>query len=711
MRYPTTAVVARESIIQLLHGFKRSRTFKVGASYFVVAWLLIQVADILLENFAAPGWIFRTLVLLLAAGFPVALLVAWSQEFRHRRRASAVAASPTLTSRIFNILSVVTVAAMAGVLGWLAWGTVELEPDAGNAPRAASIAVLPFSDMSAEGDQKYFAHGLSEEILNLLAGIRELKVSGRTSSFSFEDKDVPIPEIGDALGVAHVLEGSVRKSGDRVRITAQLIDTEDGFHVWSKNFDRRLTDIFVIQDEIAGAIASALRLSLIGDDRDPVGPESTDSIETYDRFLEARQLIQDRSVAGLERARELLDEALARDSEFAPALAQQALAWLMLSDARTTPGDEPFATAVARAETLLERALKINPELASAYAVRGLMLTLQRNFDAADRALVRALEVNPSHSDALNWRAINLRNAGRLRDELEVRRQLLEIDPLHLSNLFNLSVAHLLRGQTDQALEVARRLKRDFPGSPWGDLAEVEALMGSGRLARAQELAREKLADGNSILVSSASSVNMRLGCFEAAIEVAGSPFGLALAGQERFEEAIAAARDSAAANPGDSNSSLSLLRVLSLAGRHESLLEYYDQRWGSLDALQAYFGFEDMTAEVAPIATAQARLGQTEALEQTLAHWRARLADPREQGYALPYFHFIEAGFQTLSGNRESALALLEQSIEGGYLNPMLGIEPEFHELREDPEFQRLTARNLELINAEREKLGGCGN
>ena len=676
----------------------------------MIAWLLIQVADVLLENFSAPAWIFRTLVLLLAAGFPATLLIAWTLEYRHRRLAGAPEASPSITSRIVNILSVATVAAMAVVLGWLAWSTVGLESDAGDPPRPASIAVLPFSDMSAEGDQKYFAHGLSEEILNLLAGIGELKVSGRTSSFSFEDKDVSIPEIGAALGVAHVLEGSVRKSGDRVRITAQLIAADDGFHVWSKNFDRQLTDIFAIQDEIAGDITSALRLSLVGGGRDSIDANSTDSIEAYELFLEARQLIQGRSVAGLERARELLETALERDPEFAPALAQQALAWLMLSDARTTPGNEPFATAVARAEALLERALKINPELASGHAVRGLMLTLQRDFDEADQALVRALELNPSHSDALNWRAINLRNAGRLRDELEARQQLLEIDPLHLSNLFNLSVAHLLRGQTERALNVARRLKGDFPNSPWGDLAEVEALMGSGRLARAQELAREKLAGGNSMLVSSASNVNMRLGCFDAAIEVAGSPFALALAGQERFEEAVAAARDSAAASPGDSNAVLSLLRVLSLAGRHEAVLEYFEQRWGSLDALQTYFGFGDMTAEVTPIAAAQSSLGQTEALEQDPGHWGARLADPRKQGYALPYFRFIEAGFEALAGNRERGLALLEQSIEGGYLNPLLEIEPKFHKLREDPEFQRLVARNLELIDAEREKLGGCG-
>lgn len=691
-----------EPRIRLIKEFRNSILFRVAAAYFVSAWLLIQVGDILLDNFGAPDWAFRALVLVLVAAFPLVLIVAWLID------ANRKAQNAGRRSRWLGFgLRLVVVLALTAVLVWLGRDALRSGIELVRSDRPPSVAVLPFADMSPDGDQRYFAHGLSEEILNLLAGIEELKVSGRTSSFAFEGNDVSIPQIGDALDVAHVLEGSVRKSGNRVRVTAQLIAAADGFHVWSENYDRELTDIFAIQDEIADAIASQLRLSLVENDGAKIDSDSTSSIEAYEHFLRARQLIQKRRVAGMERARELLDRALTLDPDFAPALAQQALAWLMLSDARTTPGSEPLAAAVTRADELLQRALAANPDLADARAVEGLMLTIKREFDRADRALARALEINPSHSDALNWRAINLRNAGRLRDELEARRRLLEIDPLHLSNLFNLSIAHLLRGQTGEAVAVARRLKRDFPNSPWGHLAELEALLGSGRLAEAHAIAAEQLAGGNSILVSSASSLNMRLGRFEEAIEISGGPFGTALLGLGRVDQAVAAARDAAAAAPDSVNATLMLLEVLSLAGRHEELLAHFETRWGSLDALEAYFGFEDMTAEVAPIAAARAALGRTMALDRTLAHWGQRLADPIEQGYAMPYFRYIQSSHAALSGERDRALELLEAAIEGGYLTPLLDIDPKFDRLRGDPEFDRLVQRNDARIDAERAELG----
>lgn len=677
--------------------------FRVAAGYFVIAWLLIQAGDILLDNFEAPDWVFRALVLALVVAFPVVVLTAWLiGSARGSRRPDARA-----PSRIGFFAKLAAVIAMVVVLGWFGRDALRSGMELVEAERPPSIAVLPFSDMSADGDQRYFAHGLSEEILNLLAGIERLKVSGRTSSFSFEGKDASIPEIGDALDVGHVLEGSVRKSGDQIRVTAQLIATTDGFHVWSKNYDRRLTDIFAIQDEIADAIAAELRLSLVDGADDAPEAQATSSIEAYDDFLRARQLIQQRSVEGIERARELLDRALERDPDFAPALAQSALAWLMLSDARTTPGREPLATALSRADPLLDRALELDPRLASAWAVRGLLFTIEREFERADSALGRALEINPSHSDALNWRAINLRNAGRLRDELTVRERLLEIDPLHLSNLFNLSLAHLLRGQFDRSLAAARRLKQDFPGSPWGDLAEVEALTGSGRLAEAHEIARERLEDGNSVLVSSASGIELQLARFERAMEVTGGPIGTALVGLGRFDEAVRVASEFAAEAPGDSTSALGLLNVLSLAGRHERVLDYYESRWGSLDALARYFDFEDATSELLPIAAAQSLLGREEALAESLAGWQRRLAGPRAQGYAMPWFRYVEAGFEALSGRRERALALLEESIEGGFLTPFLHREPQFHRLHGDPAFQRLVERNFERINEERAALG----
>jgi len=258
----------------LIKEFRHSLLFRVAAAYFVGAWLLIQLGDILLENFAAPDWVFRALVLVLVAAFPFALVGAWFVDAGRKASRSGAAAS----TRIGFVVRLLIVLVLTVLLVWLGRHALQSGMELVDAERPPSVAVLPFADMSPDGDQRYFALGLSEEILNLLAGIEALKVSGRTSSFSFEGKDASIPEIGDALGVAHVLEGSVRKSGEQVRVTAQLISAEDGFHVWSQNYERELTDIFAIQDEIADAIASQLRLSLV-DDNGGTAASSTSSID------------------------------------------------------------------------------------------------------------------------------------------------------------------------------------------------------------------------------------------------------------------------------------------------------------------------------------------------------------------------------------------------------------------------------------------------
>jgi len=696
-----------EGAIRFLAELKQGKAVQVAASYFVVAWLLIQVGDILLGNFGAPGWVFKTLVLVLALGFPITLFFAWFFGGPDGTVADPDAAPAGGTRTVWSLLGGAAVTAMALALVWLVWDKFRGETVGAGAIRNASVAVLPLADMSPEGDQEYFADGLSEEILNLLAGIRELKVSGRTSSFSFKGKDASITEIGQQLGVAHVLEGSVRKAGEQVRVTAQLIEAEEGFHLWSETYDRELTDIFAIQDEIAGAIADQLKLSLIDFDGREVSANSTDSMEAYEAYLEARRLVQGRSLEGLERARELLDRALALDPDFAPALAESALAWLMLSDARITPGDVPLASAVSEARQLIERSLEIDPRLAEAHAVNGLLHILQRDPDSAEAALARALELNPSQSDALNWRAINLRSAGRLRDELAARRRLADIDPLHVSNRFNLSIAHALSGDEARARKAIRQLREQFPDSPWVDLAEVEVMEAFGRLAQADRFARRALEAGNSFVRSSASSVNFALGRYEASMELAGVEYDAALLALGRTEEAVAAARERAAASPRDHDAAHALMEILSRAGRHQAVLDYYQRRWGGFDALEHYFGFDAMSAELIPIAAAQYHLGHDEALAETTARWRERLTTPLAQGYDMPYFRSIRAGLEALAGDHDRAVELLAHAVEAGYSNPQLHDHPAYAALRDDAAFREVVAHNFELINAERDELG----
>ena len=680
--------------------------FRVAAGYFVIAWLVIQIGDVLFENFGAPDWLFRALVGVLVAGFPVALVLAWLVDAQRRRSRAAAGEDTRRLGAGLQLVSALVLLSMSVGLGFLGWRAVQSVPDGSAITSEPSIAVLPFSDMSAAGDQRYFAHGLSEEILNLLAGVTELKVSGRTSSFSFEGKDASIPEIGAALDVAHVLEGSVRKSGDQVRVTAQLIATTDGFHVWSENFDRELTDIFAIQDDIASAIASTLQVQLIDGGASRADATSTSSIEAYELFLRARPLIQDRAPAGIERASEMLSQALELDPAFAPALAQSALADLMLANTAITPGRRPLAQALATAKPKLERAVELSPGLADPYAVEGLMFLLQNETVPAERALSMALDRNASHTDALNWQAINLRRAARIGEELEARQRLARIDPYSLSNAFNLAIVHILHGDQGGARRVATQMRENFPGSPWADVVEIEIDFRFGEIAAAYRKAQAVLEAGNTAVSNSFVDILMAIGETERAVDVTGSEFNMSLMARGKTDEAVALAQQQAAAAPNDRDTAHALLYVLGLAGEYESLLDYFDNRWGSLDAFHDFFRYSESSAEIIPVALAQKALGREDALEQTLAAWAGWLDHIDEQGLGLPYFYFNAASHAALSGERERALSQLRQAIDRGYLIAKLPRQPQFAALAGDPAFQELVDFSREKINAERAEL-----
>jgi TolB-like protein len=249
--------------MSLFAELKRRNVFKVGAAYAVLTWLLAQVTDVFLENFGAPDWVIKTILLLLVIGFPLALFFAWAFEMTPEgiKKEKDVDRSQSITAQTGRKLDFTIIAILLLALGYFALDKFVLDPardaaqvqtakDAEAGPAEKSIAVLPFVNMSDDASNEYFSDGISEEILNALAKVKQLKVSGRTSSFAFKGQNQDLRQIGDALGVEHILEGSVRKAGTKIRITAQLIQVDDGFHLWSETYDRELTDVFAIQDEI-----------------------------------------------------------------------------------------------------------------------------------------------------------------------------------------------------------------------------------------------------------------------------------------------------------------------------------------------------------------------------------------------------------------------------------------------------------------------------
>jgi TolB-like protein/Flp pilus assembly protein TadD len=695
---------------------KRRKVFRVAVVYAATAFVVLQAADIMLPRMGIPDWGVGLVVALAVLGFPIALVLAWALELTPdglKRTEPAPAAqagqgpAPALLGKRTMFVSALLVVLGIGIgTGWF------LRPASGpdvTPPADRSIAVLPFADMSPNRDQEYFSDGLSEEILNLLAQIRDLRVIGRTSSFAFKGRNEDLRTIGSTLGVAYLLEGSVRKAGDDLRITAQLIEVEGGSHLWSQSYDRRLENVFAIQTEIAGSIAEALRVSLVGPDQAAPVAQAAASLPAYDLFLQARRLIQGRTRSGIEAARELLDQALALDPDYAPALAAAAQAVLHLHDRASGYGDIPLDQAAAMAQPLLDRALALDPNLAEAHAVQGLLLVLQSDYPRAEAALARALALNPSLSDALHWRAGMLGDAGRLRERLATQRRLAELDPLNVANLTVLPLTLLDIGEPVEAEAVALRLQGAFPDNPQGFMAHAWVLQTTGRLAEARLAAAQALALAPEAAITQLTNgwVSYALGDFDHLLSLPDTRSqGRALIATGRVDEAVALARDLSVAAPGDHDATTNLLFNLSQAGRHDEVLALYRARWADLDGIDARFGTGEYRVQ-APIAAAQHALGQHEALAETLVHWGERLAFLREQGYVGREFLSTEARYLALAGERAAALAALTRAIDLGWRDPLLDREPAFAELHDDPAFQAQLSRIIDLINIERAKLG----
>ena len=461
--------------MSFLAELKRRNVFKVGIAYAVVAWLLAQAATMAFPIFGAPDWALRVVVFCLALGFPVALLLAWALELTPE--GVQVAQGTVGNKRFYAGVAVLALLAV----GWFLQ-TRAPEPVPTASVLARSIAVLPFVDMSPAKDQGYFSDGISEEILNSLAKIPELKVAARTSSFKFKGADRDVPEIARELKVLTVLEGSVRKQANRVRITAQLIDANTGYHLWSETYDRELTDIFAIQDEIAAAIAGALRIQL-GIKALPQA-QSIDArqVEAYELYLKGLQRWQRRTEADLRAAIALFEQAIGVDPGFARAHAGVALVYAVLPDYSS----EPLDHANAKVNEAATRALELDPSSAEAYAALGSVARDQHDFQKSATLFERALALRPSFATARQWLGLTHMLAGDLARAEAALRTALELDPASRIIHDNLSWVLLLEGRYGEALVICRE---SFARDPADPLCPRKVMLGAlalGELAEAR---------------------------------------------------------------------------------------------------------------------------------------------------------------------------------------------------------------------------------
>jgi TolB-like protein/tetratricopeptide (TPR) repeat protein len=445
---------------------KRRNVLRVAAAYVVVAWVIVQAAVTLRELFPdTPIWIGQALLVFLFLGAVPVLTFSWFYEltpegFKRDEEISGDRAYAEATGRKLIYLTLAFVFVGVALFSWSRIGQAPADNSVlqARAIDPYSVAVLPFVNMSADPDNEYFSDGLTETLLHMLAQVSDLKVAARTSSFAFKGKDMNIRDIALALGVANVLEGSVQRAGDRVRITAQLIRADDGFHVWSENYDRTLTDIFAIQDEIASRVGTAL-ISTIVDDGRPVHPAgvATDSIEAYDLYLRARAERVKWSHGSLEEAVRLLQEALAIDPGFLDAKIDLGRIVYKQYQTGARQREEAFDDIVA----LMDQVLDVDPSNVPARFFLT-AIALQRDTRLMDLSawpearpkLRKLVEESPGDVDLKVWLASFLSGYGgpdgRL-EALEIMRTLAERDPLNAELHHEMAIALALVDNWDEA--------------------------------------------------------------------------------------------------------------------------------------------------------------------------------------------------------------------------------------------------------------------
>ena len=453
--------------MSILEELKRRNVTRVAALYLVASWLILQVADILFDAFDLPSWSMRLLVAILILGFPMVLIFSWVFELTPdglKREADIHRIAETHpTGRKTNVLIIVLLALSIGLV-ILDRVIPETSPVDQSVPNAStdtpmrSIAVLPFVNISDDPANVYFSEGLSEELLNMLAAIPELQVTARTSSFSFKEKDLDVPAIGRSLNVANVLEGSVRKSGNRLRITAQLINVESGFHLWSETYERDMDDIFAVQDEIAKAVVDALRISILGET--PRARE-TDP-DAFSAYLYGLHFYQQRTSDGYENAVKYVQQALDIDPDYAPA-------WNLLSATysnQALTGPLPYRETNELALAAVEKALALDPNYPLAYSARAwIAMQYERDYAASAGYFQRALLLAPSNSIILSNAAVLASTLGRVDKAIELTRRSLALNPISTVGHSNLSDQFARAGKLADAIDAARVAIELTPGN------------------------------------------------------------------------------------------------------------------------------------------------------------------------------------------------------------------------------------------------------
>ena len=446
--------------MSLFTELQRRNVLRVAAAYLVVGWLLTEVLTTILPTLGAPGWVAKAVILSFAFGFIPAVVLSWAYELTPEGIRKEADIDRDVPGKVaVGKLDYVTIAGVVLAVLFIAFFSASQSPEELDLATVAisdeSVAVLPFVNMSNDKDNEYFSDGLTETLLHMLAQIPGLKVAARTSSFAFKGQNMDIREIADALQVAHILEGSVQQSGNRVRITAQLIRASDGYHVWSENFDRDSDDIFGIQDEIALKVGSALSASLLGtDEATAVAGVGTDNPDAYDLYLQALKQRSTFSYGGLTASEQLLKGALTIDSDFLDAKTELASVYLQQLETGLMHQDDALAAALA----ITDQVLTVDPDNVSARAIQVFAEATSGTTELSSVSLADAIGVlddlvaeNPREFEARILLSGLLKGTQQSERALQLQLDALELDPYNARIHYEIGAIYLKLERLDEA--------------------------------------------------------------------------------------------------------------------------------------------------------------------------------------------------------------------------------------------------------------------
>ena len=505
---------------------KRRNVYKVAVAYAVVSWLLLQAASIFLPAFEAPPWVMKVFIVVIVLGFPVALLLSWAFEITPEgiKLESDIAPIESITRRTGRKIVGITIVLAVVAAGLMLFQFLRSKPTTPGAPVLGaalagasgsipekSIAVLPFDNLSHDPENAYFSEGIQDEILTRLAKIAELKVISRTSTQRFKSSPNDLPQIAKQLGEMHILEGSVQKSTDQVRVTVQLINAATDAHLWAETYDRKLTDIFAVESDIAKSIAEKLQAQLTGSEKIAIALRPTDNPEAYQLYLRGRFFWNKRTGEDLKTASGYFQQALATDPGYAGAYAGLAQTYLLIPLFGAGTPQESFP----KAKVAAERAIKLDSASSEGHSARAMLLCIEElKFQESEREFERAIELNPNYATAHHWFGNSvLLSEGRFDQAIMEGRRAVELDPLSLIINADLGSTLTVSRRYDEAIAQLRRtlaLDGNFSYAHW-NLGEALYLKGDVNGAIA-EYEKAKALDDDPVVLALLGRAHAEIG-------------------------------------------------------------------------------------------------------------------------------------------------------------------------------------------------------